>query len=96
MALDVPSLKAVVLDLEANDELDITSTDELDRLASALARRSLPLALAHAHDPVLSLLRRSGTLSRIGEDRVFANLDGAVAWAKKLDSASQAKEGGTG
>jgi high affinity sulfate transporter 1 len=97
LVTDAPGpLKAAVLDLEANDELDITSVDELNQLATALARRRLPFALAHAHDPVLSLLQRSETLSVIGADHVFANLDGAVAWAKTLDPAGRAEEGRPG
>jgi MFS superfamily sulfate permease-like transporter len=73
----------VVIDLDGTDQLDITSADQLSRLAEGLSRRQVNLVLAHVHLPSLNLARSAGLLEKIGDDRIFPNLDQAVTWASK-------------
>jgi SulP family sulfate permease len=73
---------AVVIDLDATDAIDITSAEQLNKLAEALEREQIPLALAHTHQPTVALARKAGLLSKIGADHVFPNLGSAVEWAK--------------
>jgi sulfate permease, SulP family len=72
-------VRAVVLVLEGNDNLDITSTEQLGKLADGLAARNVPLGLAHVHGPALEMAERSGLLASVGADRVFPTTPAAVA-----------------
>jgi hypothetical protein len=76
-----------LLALDGNDNLDITSTEQLDKLAGGLAARNVPLGLAHVHGPVLEMAERSGLLARVGADRVFPTTPAAVAWARSVADA---------
>jgi len=58
------SARAVVLVLDGNDNLDITSVEQLGKLAGGLAARNVPLGLAHVHGPALEMAERSGLLAR--------------------------------
>jgi len=75
-------VSAVVIDLDATDAIDITTAEQLNKLAEALEREHIPLALAHTHQPTVSLARKAGLLSKIGVDHVFPNVGSAVEWAK--------------
>lgn len=77
-----PPATIVVLDLDSNDELDITSVQALLKLATALDKREVQLVLAHLHGPAHAVAGRAGLLADVGEDHVFANLGAAVAWAE--------------
>ncbi len=74
-------VRAVVLDIDSNDRLDITATEHLEKLADALAADRVSLALAHVHDPALAMIREAGLLTKIGPDHLFATTRDAVAWA---------------
>jgi sulfate permease, SulP family len=83
-AVDRPT--AVIIDIDASDEIDITSAEQLNKLAENLERERIPLALAHAHQPTLTLARRAGLLTKVGDDHVFPNVQAAVAWAQSQHS----------
>jgi high affinity sulfate transporter 1 len=72
----------VILNLDANDEIDITSADSLNRLAESLERDHIRLALAHVHQPTREIAGRDGLVSRIGPDQIFPNVAAAVAWGR--------------
>ena len=78
---------AVVLVLDGNDNLDITSADQLSKLAGGQAARNVPLGLAHVHGPALEMAERSGLLARVGADHVFPTTPAAVAWAQSVADA---------
>ena len=80
----VGSARAVVLVLDGNDNLDITSAEQLGKLASGLGARNVPLGLAHVHGPALEMAERSGLLASVGADRVFPTTPTAVAWAQSV------------
>ena len=73
-----PLPRAVILDAGANDDLDITSSEQLELLADSLRAAGIELALADVRLPVLEMARRSGLMARIGEDRIFHTIDEAV------------------
>jgi sulfate permease, SulP family len=75
------TIGTVILDLDANDELDITSTEALAKLIEELARRDVRVALAHVHATAADMIRRSASDGHPGPDRIFPNLDSAVTWA---------------
>ena len=45
----------MVLVLDGNDNLDITSAEHLGKLAGSLGARNVPLGLAHVHGPGLDV-----------------------------------------
>ena len=56
----VGSARAMVLVLDGNDNLDITSAEQLGKLAGSLGAMNVPLGLAHVHGPALEMAERSG------------------------------------
>jgi sulfate permease, SulP family len=87
------TIRTLILDLDANDELDITSTEALAKLTEDLAHRGIRVALAHVHATAADMIRRSASDGKPGPDRVFPNLDSAVAWARSALGGAPAKEG---
>jgi sulfate permease, SulP family len=69
----------LLLNTEANVEVDITAVDALDALRDELTHRGIVLALARVKQDLRDVLAPSGFLDRVGEDRVFFTLPTAVA-----------------
>jgi MFS superfamily sulfate permease-like transporter len=76
------TIHTVIIDVDANDELDITSLEALEKLLDDLAKRNVRLGLAHVHATSADMMRRSGLTVKIGNDRIFPNLGSAVAWVR--------------
>jgi high affinity sulfate transporter 1 len=76
MAHAEPRPAVLVLDLSANDQLDVEAADMLGELAAALATDGVELRLAALHAGPLEILRRSGLSERVPD---FPTLDAAVA-----------------
>ncbi len=72
-------VKWLILNAEANVEVDLTSIDALDQLRSELEQRGIVLALARVKQDLRNDLVASGFLDRIGQERVFMTLPTAVA-----------------
>jgi high affinity sulfate transporter 1 len=68
----------LLLNTEANVEIDITAIDALDSLREELAGRGITLALARVKQDLRDDLQASGFLDRLGPDRVFYTLPTAV------------------
>src|SRR4051812_29982412 len=73
-----PTPRAVVLDVGANDDLDITSAEILVQLAMTLQEAGIDLVLADVRVPVVERAARTGLLDALGDDRVFSTIDAAV------------------
>jgi len=69
----------LILNAEANVDVDLTSVDALEQLRVELERRHVVLALARVKQDLREDLARSGFLDRVGQDRVFMTLPAAVA-----------------
>lgn len=82
------TIGTLILDLDANNELDITSTEVLAKLIEGLARHDVRVALAHVHATTADMIRRAAIEGKPGPDRIFPNLDTAVAWASTSDRES--------
>lgn len=76
-----PPVHTLILDLDANDALDITTAEVLAKLIRELGDRQVRVGLAHLHAPAAGMLQRSGAMATVGDDRIFPNLAAAVAWA---------------
>jgi MFS superfamily sulfate permease-like transporter len=77
-----PATRIVIVDLDANDEIDITSAVSLNKLAESLERNHVQLALAHVHRPALTIARKAGLLTKVANDHLFANIPMALPWAR--------------
>jgi MFS superfamily sulfate permease-like transporter len=70
-----------ILDLDSNDGLDITLSEQLGKLEHELDADGIQLRLAHLHARAQRMATETGLLARIGPEHVLANIDEAVAWA---------------
>jgi sulfate permease, SulP family len=73
-----PTPPAVILDVGANSDLDITSAERLGELVESLRSAGVGFALAEVRLPVLEAARRTRLLDTIGADRCFRTIDEAV------------------
>lgn len=74
-----PTPKWLLLNMEANVEVDITGLDALERLRTHCARLGVALALVRVKHEIQEDLMRHGVGGRIGPDRIFPTLPTAVA-----------------
>jgi high affinity sulfate transporter 1 len=77
-ALEQPP-RAVVFDMTAQDQLDLTSAKLIAGFTKELVGSGVIVCLAEVHAPVLAEAGRTGLLEFIGEERVFATVDAAVS-----------------
>jgi MFS superfamily sulfate permease-like transporter len=77
-AEEFTSTEWFVLNAEAVVDADITAIDILDEVRTTLTGRGVVFALARAKQDLRDLLDATGTLDRIGRDRVFPTLPTAV------------------
>jgi MFS superfamily sulfate permease-like transporter len=68
----------VLLNMEANVEVDLTAIDMLEELRTELASRDIVLALARVKQDALIYLDRAGLVARIGADHIFPTLPTAL------------------
>jgi MFS superfamily sulfate permease-like transporter len=68
----------VVLNMEANVEVDLTAVDMLEDLRAELSARGIVLALARVKQDLAVYLDRAGLLDRIGRGHVFPTLPTAL------------------
>ncbi|MGD8201643.1 SulP family inorganic anion transporter [Ornithinimicrobium sp. W1679] len=69
----------LLLNVEANTEVDVTAVDALDSLRLTLRDMGVELALARVKQDLRTPLAAIGFLDRIGQDRIFPTLPTAVA-----------------
>jgi SulP family sulfate permease len=74
-------VRAVVLDLDTNDDIDITTADQLVKLRHSLDGRATTLCLAHVHAPTVDIAQRAGLIRSPASDHLFPTVAAAVAWA---------------
>jgi sulfate permease, SulP family len=74
-------VRVVVLDLDTNDDIDVTTADQLVKLRHSLEGRGIDLALTHVHAPTLLVAQRAGLIHAADANHLFASVSAAVAWA---------------
>jgi len=77
-----PGVRAVVLDMEATDQMDTTSADALADLLRELRERDVDLYLVRVMWPVRRVLRRSGLIAELGEDHLWHSISQGVREAR--------------
>ncbi len=87
-------LHAVLINLEASQEIDVTSLEMLEQLRSELEESGILLYFARVADRVRDLFDRGGFTERVGPHRIFPGVDSGVnaflkdgALAEKTDQA---------
>lgn len=78
VAAEQAPVEWVLLNMEANVEIDVTATDMLEELRSELASRGIVVALARVKHDLAVYLDRAGLGRRIGPERIFLTLPTAV------------------
>ena len=73
-----PPPVAVLIDLGATADFDITTLDLMDTLVRDLQDRSIDVMLAQVKGPVRDRMRRSGLMDLVGEERVYLSVEAAV------------------
>ncbi len=71
-------IKAVIVDMVANDRLDVTSIEMLEKLAEELQRNRIEMLAVHVHQPVLDIIQRSGLAEHFKTVSTFGTIDSAV------------------
>jgi len=70
--------RALLVNLHANFGIDLSATDTLLGLVAEAEKTNTEILFAELQDPVRQMFRRSGLLSRVGENRFFPTVDDAV------------------
>ena len=81
-----PPARWVVLDMEAVADTDSTATQMLVELLEDLAGRGITVVFARLKAPVAAYLERAGIGAAAGSDRVYLEVDDAVAAFRGLTS----------
>jgi high affinity sulfate transporter 1 len=77
-----PDARALVLDLEATNQLDTTSADVLDQLLTDLRATGVDLYLVRVFANPRQVLQSSGLLDRLGPDHVWHSIAAGVKAAR--------------
>ncbi len=77
-----PDTKALLLDLECTDQLEITSSDMLAILLDRLHERGIDLYLVRVRFRVRAVLQRTGVRERLGEDHLWHSISQGVRCAR--------------
>lgn len=78
-----PETRALVLDLEASTQLEVTSVEVLCRLLTELRRRGIELYLARVLHSVLHVMERSGFVEMLGTDHIWHSISQCVRAARR-------------
>jgi SulP family sulfate permease len=73
-----PRPRAVVIDLAATGDLDVTTADMVASLVRDMQERGITLAFAQVRGPVRDRLRRMGLMEAVSEGRIYASVGAAV------------------
>jgi SulP family sulfate permease len=73
-----PSPSAVIVDVGAADQVDLTRAEIIDELVRTLRSAGLDVGLAEVRQPLVEMARRTGLLDTVGESRVFHTIDEAL------------------
>jgi sulfate permease, SulP family len=85
-------VETVLIDLDVNDELGITSAERLEKLVDALREQGLRVGLVHVHQPAIDMASRTGLLEKVGTDHILPTLASGVACARSGTAASVTNE----
>lgn len=96
LTIDVePPVKAVVLDLESTDIIDLEGSDELHAAAKELKALNIEFRLARTKTAVKNILQQDGVVDTIGQDHFDAHVYEAVTAVQQEDQTTDTKAQGS-
>lgn len=78
IAAEPAPVEWVLVNMEANVEIDLTAVDMLEELRAELAKQGIVLALARVKRDLAVYLDRAGLTARVGPEHIFPTLPTAV------------------
>lgn len=75
---EAPDALAVVIDLEATHQLDVTAADELGSLIARLRKRGIDVYLVRVMHPARQVLRSTGVAQQLGEGHMWRTISQGV------------------
>jgi MFS superfamily sulfate permease-like transporter len=71
-------VRAIIIDMVANDRIDITGVQMLEKLTGELKKNNITFMVAQVHEPVRETIRRSGMGPHFAHVSVFPSIAAAV------------------
>ena len=87
-----PPPEAVLLDIGATSDLDITTADMIRQLAGDLEERSIELLMAQVKGAARDRMRRTDLMTVIGDEHVYLSVGAAVKAFRAEEDGSDASE----
>jgi MFS superfamily sulfate permease-like transporter len=81
---DAPGTMAVILDLEATNQLDITSADTLSAVMQRIRAAGVDVFLVRVMHQVRTVLRRTEAMEILGEDHMWHSISQGVRQARRM------------
>jgi anti-anti-sigma factor len=75
-------VRAVVLDLESTNQIDVTSVDMLEELLLELRDEGIELSLVRVFQRVRRVLKNAGFIELIGDDHMWHSMSAGVRAAR--------------
>ena len=83
--------RALLIDVAASADLDVTTTDILFDLVRDLRQRGVEVLLAQVKTSVRERLRKTGLLEEVGEERIYMSIGSAVTdFTRRQDAEAMA------
>ncbi|MCP4358081.1 MAG: sodium-independent anion transporter [Chloroflexi bacterium] len=73
-----PSVRRVLIDAEAINDIDITGLDTLAELKDELAHSNIELCFARVKTQIREIIRRAGLEEQIGADRFYPTIQSGI------------------
>jgi high affinity sulfate transporter 1 len=89
LAEEKEDVRALVLDLEATNQMDTTTTERLSGLLQSLRGHGIDLYLVRVFGDVRDVLTRSGFLDDLGPDHVWHSIAAGVKAARRSAAAQE-------
>ena len=84
-----PDLRVVIVDAEGINQIDATGEEMISGLMQRLSASGVQLYVARAKKQVLDIFRKTGILSRLGDDHFYRTCADAIQAAAELLTAEQ-------
>ncbi|GEM_PF-3977315 len=89
----MPPPRAIIVDMSASDDLDITCVEMLEGLIGEFRAEGIELTAAEVHQPVRDMALRSGLAGEFSRALVFPTVDAAVQHYLKLHPEEGSQKG---
>ena len=74
----------LILRMRSVPALDQSAMNSLDQIFKKCEARNVKLIFSHVNDQPMKVLKKSGLYGKLGKERFFAHIDGALAYAGRI------------